>query len=69
MASRPTECECECECECDRDRLRLSLEDRLSEAQQAELADHVESCVECRHELERMAAASKYWSDAAMLPR
>ena len=59
MASRPYEC--------DRNRLRLSLEDRLSEAQQAELADHVEWCLECRQELEQMAAASKYWGDAALL--
>ena len=59
MASRPYEC--------DRSRLRLSLEDRLSESQQCELADHVEWCLECRQELEQMAAASKYWGDAALL--
>jgi serine/threonine protein kinase len=59
MASRPYEC--------DRDRLRLSLEDRLSEAQQTELADHLEGCPDCRQELEQMAAASKFWCDAALL--
>jgi len=59
MASRPYEC--------DRNRLRLSLEDRLSEAKQAELADHLEGCLECRRELEQMAAASKYWGDAVLL--
>ena len=40
MASRPNEC--------DRNRLRLSLEDRLSEARQAELAEHLEGCPDCR---------------------
>ena len=53
--------------ECDRNRLRLSLEDRLSEVEQAELADHVEGCADCRRQLEQMAAASGYWSDAALL--
>ena len=59
MASRPYEC--------DRNRLRLSLEDRLSQAHQAELADHLEGCPECRQQLEQMAAASKFWGDAALL--
>jgi eukaryotic-like serine/threonine-protein kinase len=59
MASRPSEC--------DRNRLRLSLEDRLSEVEQAELADHVEWCLDCRRQLEQMAAASGYWGDAALL--
>ena len=59
MASRPDEC--------DRNRLRLSLEDRLSESEQAELADHVERCLDCRRQLEKLAAASGYWGDAALL--
>ena len=59
MASRPYHC--------DRNRLRLSLEDRLSQAQQAELADHLESCPACRHELEQMAATSNFWGDACLL--
>jgi serine/threonine protein kinase len=59
MASRPYDC--------DRERLQHSLEDRLTEAEQAELAEHLEACPHCRGELERMAAASQYWSDAAML--
>jgi serine/threonine protein kinase len=59
MASRPNEC--------DRNRLRLSLEDRLSEALQAELADHLEGCASCRQELEQMAAASKFWGAAALV--
>jgi eukaryotic-like serine/threonine-protein kinase len=59
MASRPYEC--------DRDRLRLSLEDRLSEARHTELANHLEECPDCRQELEQLAAASKFWCDAALL--
>ena len=59
MASRPTEC--------DRNRLRLSLEDQLSDAEQAELADHVEWCAACRQRLEQMAATSKFWGDAVLL--
>ena len=59
MASRP--------CACESNRLRLSLEDRLSEAHQAELADHLEGCPACRRELEQMAAASRFWGDAALL--
>ena len=53
--------------ECDPNRLRLSLEDRLSEARQVELADHLERCPDCRQQLEQMAAASKFWGDAALL--
>ncbi|HKI19154.1 MAG TPA: protein kinase, partial [Isosphaeraceae bacterium] len=52
---------------CDKNRLRLSLEDRLPDAQQAELEDHLESCPACRQELERMAGASKLWVDAQLL--
>jgi serine/threonine protein kinase len=53
--------------DCDRKRLRLSLEDRLSEAEQADLAEHLEHCADCRGRLEQMAAASGYWGDAALL--
>ena len=53
--------------DCDRHRLRLSLEDRLSEAEQSELADHLEICQACGQELERMAAASQLWGDARLL--
>ena len=53
--------------ECNRHQLRLSLEDRLSQSQQAELAAHLEACASCRRELERMAAASHFWGDAALL--
>jgi serine/threonine protein kinase len=47
--------------------LRLSLEDRLSDSEQAELATHLESCEFCRLELERLAAASQLWGEARLL--
>ncbi len=52
---------------CDKDRLRLSLDDRLSEVEQTELENHLETCPACRQELEQMAAASKLWGDAQLL--
>src|SRR5271165_2684673 len=52
---------------CDSYRLRLSLEDRLSDEEQAELATHLESCAFCRQELERLAAASQLWGEARLL--
>lgn len=52
---------------CDSYRLRLSLEDRLSDSEQAELAAHLESCFFCRNELERLAAASRLWGEARLL--
>ena len=59
MASRPSEC--------DRNRLQDLLHDELSDDQQAELADHLEGCPQCRKRLEQMAAASNYWSDAVLV--
>ena len=56
--------------------MRLSLEDRLSNSEQAELATHLESCewvssgwatLVCRQELERLAAASQLWGEARLL--
>jgi serine/threonine protein kinase len=52
---------------CDRNRLRLSLKDRLSDSEQVELEQHLESCPTCQGELERIAAVSKLWSDAHLL--
>src|SRR5271157_3429857 len=56
-----------CSHRCDSYRLRLSLEDRLSDSEQAELATHLESCEFCRLELERLAAASQLWGEARLL--
>src|SRR5271157_363494 len=56
-----------CSHRCDSCRLRLSLEDRLSDSEQAELATHLESCEFCRLELERLAAASQLWGEARLL--
>jgi hypothetical protein len=47
--------------------LRLSLEDRLSDSEQAELATHLESCEFCRQELERLVAPSQLWGEARLL--
>ena len=52
---------------CDRRLLRLSLEDRLTDLEQAELAAHLEGCESCRLELERLAAASGLWGEARAL--
>ena len=52
---------------CDTRRLRLSLEDRLTDLEQAELAAHLEGCEPCRAELERLAAASGLWGEARAL--
>ncbi|QEH37681.1 Serine/threonine-protein kinase PknB [Aquisphaera giovannonii] len=52
---------------CDERRLRLSLEDRLDDREQAELAAHLEFCGPCRERLERLAAASRYWGEARSL--
>ena len=59
MPSRPSAC--------DRKLLQESLDGQLSHDQQAELADHLEGCPQCRQHLEQMAAASNYWSDAVLL--
>jgi serine/threonine protein kinase/WD40 repeat protein len=52
---------------CDTNRLRLSLDEQLSESEQAELEEHLESCPGCRQELEKLAAASHFWGDAQLL--
>ena len=52
---------------CDLSRLRRSLDGRISDAEQAELAAHLETCTSCQQELERLAAASRFWGDARLL--
>jgi WD40 repeat protein len=52
---------------CDRERLKRSIQDQLSEAEQATLAEHLEACEPCRLELDRLAAATGFWGDARLL--
>ncbi len=47
---------------CDRELLRQSLDDRLSERQEEQLAGHLAECPDCRQELERLAGGQEDWS-------
>jgi len=53
--------------ECDRQRLRELLDDKLPQESQDELAKHLNSCADCRKELESLAAGPQWWSDAQQL--
>ena len=53
--------------QCDRHQLRQLLDDELPPKLQDELARHLESCPDCRKELESMAAGPDWWSDARQL--
>ena len=53
--------------QCDRQRLRELLDDRLTPKSQDELALHLESCTDCRNELESLAADPQWWNDAQHL--
>lgn len=48
---------------CDYSRLALLLDDTLSDAEQAEIARHVEGCVACRQRLESLAAEPDWWHE------
>lgn len=48
---------------CDTNRLRLAVSNQLAEPAQTELAEHLQSCAQCRDELERLAAGDPWWSD------
>ena len=39
----------------------------MTEAEQAALSEHLEGCESCRRELERLAAASRFWGEARLL--
>jgi eukaryotic-like serine/threonine-protein kinase len=52
---------------CDPSRLRLLLDDKLPANSQDELAKHLESCTDCRKQLESLAAGPDWWSDAQQL--
>src|SRR5262249_5765052 len=45
-------------------RLRHILDDRLDEADQAELGMHLDDCASCRGTLDAMAARSVWWREA-----
>jgi eukaryotic-like serine/threonine-protein kinase len=53
--------------QCDRRQLQELLEDKLPPKSQDDLARHLESCPDCRKELESMAAGPDWWSDAQQL--
>ena len=45
------------------ERLQALLDDRLPEAEQAELTAHLESCATCRRAFDELAGGSRWWSD------
>lgn len=47
---------------CPHELLRQSLDDKLGEQQEEELARHLAECASCQQELERLAAAASDWS-------
>src|SRR3990170_8255557 len=49
---------------CDPIRIQLLLEDRLPNGGQTELERHLETCLECRQQLESQAADPGWWSEA-----
>ena len=48
--------------QCNTQLLQQSLDDALSEQQEERLAAHLNTCANCREELERLAAAGQHWS-------
>jgi hypothetical protein len=49
---------------CDPNRIKLLLEDRLRGDDQTEIERHLETCDECRRQLESLAAEAHWWRDA-----
>jgi len=49
---------------CDPNRIKLLLEERLPLDGQTEMEKHLETCVECRRQLESLAAEGRWWRDA-----
>jgi serine/threonine protein kinase len=50
-------------CACDPHRIRTLLHGQLAGQGQAELEAHLETCADCRHELETQAAGADLWAD------
>jgi eukaryotic-like serine/threonine-protein kinase len=53
--------------QCDPARLRLLLDEKLPAKSQDDLSKHLESCADCRRELESLAAGPDWWNDAQQL--
>lgn len=54
---------------CDLERLRLLLSDQLPDRMQAEAADHVAECVQCRRTLETIAGDADWWTEVECILR
>jgi eukaryotic-like serine/threonine-protein kinase len=53
--------------QCDPRQLRQLLDDKLPPESQDKLAKHLESCPDCRKELESLAAGPDWWDDAQQI--
>ena len=49
--------------DCDRERLKLLLDGQLPEAAQTVVAQHLETCADCRQQMETLAANENWWAD------
>ena len=49
--------------DCDRERLKLLLDGQLPEAAQTVVARHLETCADCRQQMETLAANENWWAD------
>ncbi len=49
--------------DCDRERLKLLLDGQLPEAAQTVVARHLETCTDCRQQMETLAANENWWAD------
>ena len=48
-------------CQCETDWLKRHIEGRLDEREQDRLASHIESCEECRNDLDTLAGDETFW--------
>src|SRR5580704_8202629 len=48
---------------CDKRRLREVLAGEVAGQIEAEVADHLQSCESCRHDLELLAGGAEWWHD------
>ncbi len=49
--------------DCDRERLKLLLDGELPETAQTVVARHLETCADCRQQMETLAANENWWAD------